>query len=224
MYYAGLTEYGVHCLGLARNADSVTGPFTDGSSSSFICPYEDGGAIDPAGFLDADGSRYLAYKIDGPAKAGYYGSWCNNTSNPPSTNTSLMLQQFESDGYTPVGTPIVLYNNAGASDNYNIEAPSIVLSTDGTTYFLFFSSGCTSDNSYTVSYVTSTTGVTGPYDDRQVLLSTGDFGLFGPGGADVSLVGLQMVFHSLQINDSISGPRILHTATLTTEGQTASIN
>lgn len=55
-----------HCLGLARNRDNPNGPFTDGSTSSWICPSGRGGAIDPEAFLDDDGSRYVAYKIDGP--------------------------------------------------------------------------------------------------------------------------------------------------------------
>merc|ERR1711971_115391 len=69
MYYASEINGGgrqPHCLGLARNGNDPNGPYTDGSSYSFICPADQGGAIDPEAFVDDDGSLYLAYKIDGP--------------------------------------------------------------------------------------------------------------------------------------------------------------
>lgn len=189
MYYAAALQSnaGIHCLGLARSRN-IQGPYNDSSSQPWICPQSAGGAIDPAGFLDDNNNRYVAYKIDGPAVTN--GGYCNSPNNPPSYNTSIMLQQTTNDGYTKIGTPRVLYNNAGVSDKYNIEAPAIVK--NGGWYFLFFSSGCTSDNSYTTSYVTSQS-IWGPYSQRTVLIKTGDYGQFGPGGADISLTGGQMV-------------------------------
>lgn len=222
MYYSAALQSntGIHCVGLARSL-TVTGPYNDSSTSPMICPESDGGAIDAAGFLDDDNSRYVVYKIDGPSVNS--GGYCNNPDNPPSYNTSLMLQQVQNDAYTMIGSPSILYNNQGVSDSYNVEAPSIVKGSDGT-YFLFFSSGCTSANSYTLSYVTSTSGIWGPYGDRQVLLQTNDYGEYGPGGADISLTGGQMVYHSLSVSDDISYPRVLDTATITFDGQTASVN
>lgn len=222
MYYAAALQSnsGIHCIGLARSA-TVTGPYNDSSTSPMICPESDGGAIDPAGFLDDDNSRYLVYKIDGPSVNN--GGYCNSPDNPPSTNTSLMLQQLENDGYTAIGGPVVLYNNQGVSDSYNVEAPAIVKGSDGT-YFLFFSSGCTSANSYTTSYVTSTSGILGPYGDRQVLLQTGSYGEYGPGGADITPGGGQIVYHSLDVSGDISYPRVLDTASITLSGQTASVS
>lgn len=222
MYYAAALQSnsGIHCIGLARST-AVTGPYNDSSTSPMICPEAAGGAIDPAGFLDSDNSRYVVYKIDGPSINN--GGYCNNPSNPPSTNTSLMLQQVENNGYTMTGGPVVLYNNQGVNDSYNVEAPSIVKGSDGT-YFLFFSSGCTSANSYTLSYVTSTSGIRGPYGDRQVLLKTGSHGEYGPGGADITPTGGQMVYHSLSVSDNIDYPRVLDTASITLSGRTASVN
>lgn len=221
MYYSAALQSnsGIHCLGLARST-TVTGPYNDSSTEPWICPEDAGGAIDAAGFLDDDDSRYVVYKIDGPAITN--GGYCNSPSNPPSTNTSLMLQQTQNDGYTMIGSPVVLYNNQGVDDSYNVEAPSIKKGSDGT-YFLFFSSGCTSANSYTISYVTSTS-IWGPYDNRQVLLETGDFGLYGPGGADISLSNGDMVFASLSVSGDIDYPRVMSTASITLNGQTASVN
>lgn len=199
----------IHCIGLARS-QNVDGPYTDDSSEPLICPEDAGGAIDAAGFLDKDKTRYIVYKIDGPAITN--GGYCNSPSNPPSTNTSLMLQRVEADGYTTVDGPVVLYNNQGESDAYNVEAPAIKRSREGI-YFLFFSSGCTSDNSYTISYVTSTEGVGGPYGERKVLLKTGDYGQFGPGGTDVARNRNLMVYHSLAQSNDVS-VRVMNTARL----------
>lgn len=220
MYYAAALKSNseVHCLGLARSTN-IAGPYNDSSSEPWICPEAQGGAIDAAGFLDSDGTRYVVYKVDGPAATG--GGYCVNTMNKPST--PIILQQTKSDGYTKVGAPITLLNNNGVADRYQTEAPSILKSSDGT-YFLFFSTGCYDDNSYTTSYVTSTAGVKGPYSDRQVLLKQGDFGDFGPGGADISFNGGQIVYHSLKANNSLSQGRVLNTGTITLNGRTARLN
>lgn len=221
MYYAAALQSNsdIHCIGLARSL-TVAGPYNDSSTGPMICPEADGGAIDPAGFLDDDNTRYLIYKIDGPSVNG--GGYCNSPEKT-SYNTSLMLQQLGNDGYSGIGGPVVLYNNQGESDSYNTEAPSLAKGGDGT-YFLFFSSGCTSANSYTLSYLTSISGVAGPYGERRVLLETGSFGAFGPGGADLAPAGGKMVYHSLQVSGDISYPRVMDTARVTLCGRNASVS
>lgn len=220
MYYSPALQSNdtIHCVGLARSA-LPTGPYNDSSTAPMICPVDAGGAIDASGYLDDDNKRYVVYKIDGPSINN--GGYCNSPSNPPSLNTSLMLQEVQNDAYTLVGSPKVLYNNDGVADKYNIEAPVIVKSDD--TYFLFFSSGCTSDNSYTVSYVTSVNGIWGPYGKRKVLLKTGDFGEYGPGGADIDQATGDMVYHSLKVSDNITDGRVLNTAKVTLAGRKATI-
>lgn len=221
MYYSPALQSndGIHCIGLARGT-TVAGPYNDSSTQPMICPEADGGAIDAAGFLDSDGKRYVVYKIDGPAIAN--GSYCVSSENPPSYNTSLMLQEVENDGYTTIGGPVALYNNDGISDSYNIEAPIIVRS-EGGIYFLFFNSGCYGDNSYTINYVTSTTAVSGPYSKRKVFLQTGDHGLFGPGGLDIDQETAYAVFHSLKTNDTVDDGRVLNTAKIVLGGRSARI-
>lgn len=221
MYYSpALQSNGkYHCIGVARSL-TIEGPYNDSSTEPWVCPEEAGGAIDAAGFLDPDSnSRFVLYKIDGPAANN--GGYCSSTSNIV-TNTSIMIQQTESDGYTKVGSPVSIWNNQGVEDHYQTEAPTLVKSNG--VYFLFYSTGCYDDNSYTTKYVTSS-NVLGPYGNPQVLLKDGDFGLSGPGGADITPTGGQMVFHSLK-NGNIANGRVLNTATLTfsTDGSSVLIN
>jgi beta-xylosidase len=67
-----------HCVG-AATADNILGPYTD-QASPIACPLSQGGAIDPSGFTDADGTYYVVYKIDGNS-IGHGGS-CGNTVDP----------------------------------------------------------------------------------------------------------------------------------------------
>lgn len=39
----------------------------DSSSIPWICPQSQGGAIDPAGYTDTQGRRWVTYKVDGNA-------------------------------------------------------------------------------------------------------------------------------------------------------------
>ena len=155
-----------------------------------------GGAIDPAGFSDSDGSRYVVYKVDGN-NIGHGGS-CNNGVQPI-VPTPIMLQQVGSDGTTPIGSAIQILDRDD-NDGPLIEAPSLVLHSG--TYVLFFSSNCYSSSYYDVSYATSTNGVRGPYTKAQYpvapLLVTGsDNGkLYSPGGLSVAPNGVNVVFHA----------------------------
>lgn len=221
MYYSpALSSNGaIHCIGLARSAN-IAGPYNDSSSEPWICPQEQGGAIDAAGFLDDDGKRYVLYKIDGPAAAN--GGYCASPANTP--RTPIMIQRTEADGYTKVGDPVQIYDNNGVDDRYQTEAPSLLKGSDGT-YFLFFSTGCYDDNSYTTSYATSTSGILGPYEDRQVLLRSGDFDQSGPGGMDIAADGSgRAVYHSLKADNDISQGRVMNTATVSLSGRRASVN
>lgn len=68
MYYsatAASSSSGKHCVGGAT-ASNVTGPYTAQANFMF-CNLTAGGAIDPAGFRDHDGQRYVVYKVDGNA-------------------------------------------------------------------------------------------------------------------------------------------------------------
>ncbi|KAK5741159.1 hypothetical protein LTR17_004099 [Elasticomyces elasticus] len=195
-----------HCVG-AATAYSVTGPYTPVGSSALICPLAQGGAIDAAGFYD-NGKRYIVYKVDGSSIG--HGGACNNDV-APYVPTPLILQPVGSDGVTLQGSATTILNHNGASDQGNLEAPS--LTKVGSTYVLFFSSGCFVGSQYTVSYATSTS-ITGGYKRAaSPLFATGVNGLSAPGGADIFRDGKHLLFHA-----NSGGGRALYTAEVTISG------
>nr|POF11632.1 hypothetical protein CFP56_44470 [Quercus suber] len=255
LYYTAKTTLGpnggVHCLGLARNLNNPEGPFSDGSTQpwmnaqGFECQVDQGGQIDPALFVDSDGSWYITYKIDGSAacprndapSTGVCGGQAPDYVAANCPSTKIMLHKLgtnadgQVDGYTldqdHDAWPMTMIDNDGAQDNYNVEAPSIVLSSDGSTYFLFFSRGCYNDASYKLSY-TYANSITGPWTNpRTDLLMTGSVAgdgssLYAPGGADITLVDALMVFHG-DFGDTDGSVRALYTGTLQWDGNSATL-
>lgn len=125
MYYSALSnaDPSKHCFGAATST-SITGPYTP-EDDYIACPLDQGGAIDPDGFIDSDGTMYVVYKVDGSNLDNG-----NGTIHP----TPIMLQALEPDGVTPTGEPIKLLDR-DASDGILIEAPSLVRSESSGTYF-----------------------------------------------------------------------------------------
>ncbi|GAB7352988.1 hypothetical protein MBLNU459_g3553t1 [Dothideomycetes sp. NU459] len=221
MYFSATTntagDGALHCVGTATSA-SITGPYTP-DEAPFVCPTAQGGAIDASGFREADGTRYVAYKIDGNALG--HGGVCNNGV-APIASTPLMLQRVAAaDGTTKLGDAVqLLTNDEAAGDGPDVEAPVLLHAADGT-HVLFYSSGCYSTTGYTVSYATSTAGIAGPYARAAApLFETGSDGLAGPGGADVALTGEYMVFHALA--DGAGPRRFMYAAEITVSGTTVS--
>ena len=208
-YSAGANVTGSpHCVGAAiSTTTSPAGPYT-AINTTIACPVEQGGAIDPAAFVDVDKTIYLAYKVDGN-NAGH-GGVCGNTV-PPLVNTPIKLQKMKGDGVTPDGNATTILNRT-ADDGPLVEAPSLVRSQDGI-YFLFFSSGCTRTPSYNVKYAWAH-NITGPYTRaRFPLLQTGDWGLLAPGSATVastSTGGFEMAFHA-RVQLAYGGVRAMFT-------------
>lgn len=134
----------------------------------------------------------------------------------PIVGTPIILQPVASDGYTFTGSATTLLDNDGADDSGIVEAPSITRTSSGT-YVLFFSSGCFTTSSYTVSYATASS-VTGPYTRASgALVATGDsHGLTAPGGMDVQPDATHMVFHA----NNDDGGRSMYTALITISGAT----
>ena len=81
----------------------MTGPYTP-IETPFACPLDQGGAIDPSGFSDSDGSLYVVYKIDGNSLSLGPNAPCGNADGKRAT--PLMLQQVNADGTTPNGKPV----------------------------------------------------------------------------------------------------------------------
>lgn len=179
-----------------------------------------GGAIDPSGFQDHDGKRYITYKIDGNSLGG--GGQCGNANGE--FKTPIMLQEVsEKDGTTLVGKqqPIL---DRGPYDGPYIEAPDLVRTEEGV-YVLFFSSQCYNGPNYDTSYATSINGVLGPYEkSSKPLLLSGDAGgqLRSPGGAGIGPGGARMVFHN-DVKPGDSFFRQMWTANIKISGRTVSI-
>ncbi|KAF2166184.1 glycoside hydrolase family 43 protein [Zasmidium cellare ATCC 36951] len=183
-----------HCVGAAvSTGTSPAGPY-EALDDYLACPKPEGGAIDPEVMRDADGKIWVTYKVDGNNIG--HGGPCGNTVQPI-LPTPIMLQQMEDDGVTKVGDPVQILQNNN-SDGPLIEAPMLIRSPEGV-YFLFYSSGCTRENTYVVKYATSR-DIKGPYTRAKgTLLKTGDWGLEAPGSIGIvedGQDGWNMAFHA----------------------------
>lgn len=192
MYYTAAlkSNTALHCVSYATSK-SIDGPYVDPTGSTpWVCPTAKGGAIDPSGYLNADGTRWVVYKVDGNAIG--HGGVCGNTVKPI-VSTPIMLQQVNAaDGHTKIGSPIQMITN-GVADGPVTEAPS--LTKLGGKYVLFFSSNCFATTKYDVSYATAT-NIKGPYTKYGPLFITGTDGMTAPGGLDIAVNGNHAVWHA----------------------------
>ncbi len=198
MYYTAAYKEAtnLHCVSYATS-NTLLGPYVDSLKEPWICPTAIGGAIDPSGYTNSDGTRWVVYKIDGNA-IGHGGS-CGNTVEPI-VSTPIMLQQVNAaDGYSKIGEPIQLITN-GPADGPVVEAPS--LSYLGGKYVLFFSSNCFATTLYDVSYATAS-HIKGPYTKYGPLFVTGTDGMTSPGGLDIAVNGNHAIWHG-SVNHSSS--------------------
>ena len=211
MYYTA-QKAGLHCIGAAFS-NKIEGPYA-AQMQPLICPLRRGGVLDPEGFRDVDGQRYLLYKIDG------------NLFNRPHRrfhSTPLMLQKVAADGVTLLDAPVKLLDREFA-DGPLIEAPSMgrYTTTEGRPlYILFFSTHLFTGPGYNIKYAVANS-ILGPFARASTpLLKTGagpKGQLIGPGGMDVGVSSHQVVFHSIQ-NGTMKGSshlvRNMWTGTLT---------
>jgi len=223
MYYSALASGAgpKHCIGAAVSAgDNPAGPYT-ALDNYFSCPLDQGGAIDADPLVDDDGTTYVVYKVDGNAcdAAGA----CGNPS-PQLHNTPILLQKVTSDGVKLVGSAIKILDRRW-SDGALVEAPTLIKSPQGV-YFLFFSSGSTTDGSYTIKYATSF-NITGPYVRcPTALMQTPWYGTYGPGSCGVAKSSTpgdyRIVFHSRLASGKFS-IRAMFSAGLKFDGFVASL-
>jgi hypothetical protein len=179
------------CVGAALSAGPL-GPFRPLGAGPIVCDPGEGGAIDPASFVDTGGQRYLLYKNDGNAVGKPAIIW---------------LQRVLSDGVTLVGPRKELIRNDDPREDGIIEAP--VLVKRPTRYVLFYSGGPYRDDRYFTGYAVSSS-LTGPYAKAgSPLMTTGTLhgAVRGPGGADV--LGDRIFFHGW-----VDGGRWMYAATL----------
>lgn len=167
------------CLGAAVS-DNPAGPFTPTSQEPLICEPAKGDIIDPASFVDGDGSRYLLYKDAHGARAR----------SGPST---IRLRPVAEDGLTPTGRDVALLRADRPEEAGVVEAPTLVRRPEG--YVLFFSANTFDSGSYHSSYATAPsvngpfTKAPGPFLSQEALSGS----VVNPGGQDV--LEDRVVFH-----------------------------
>jgi arabinan endo-1,5-alpha-L-arabinosidase len=184
-YTARHTASGRQCIGAARST-SPAGPFVPVGDTALICPTGEGGAIDAAAFVDADGARYVTYKNDG------------NAIGQP---TYLYLQRVDADGITMIGEPVRTMRNDPDSEGGLIEAPYLVRHQGR--YYMFYSYGQWWNETYTTTYA-SADSLDGPWTKAaQPLMTTRSMKgtAIGPGGASfltTSRQGDVVAFHGVR--------------------------
>lgn len=170
MYFvAANIDPSLQCVNVATS-DSPTGPFVAAGSAALVCSPVEGGAIDPASFVDTDGTAYLVWKND--------GNCCG-------LDTWLQIAPLSRDRLSLTGPPTKLIKQSLAWEGNLIEAPTLVK--HGDRYVLFYSSNDYGGDKYQIGYATSHSPL-GPYKKSgQPLLSTASSGgrYVGPGGQDV---------------------------------------
>ena len=172
------------CISRATST-SPAGPFVDDSSSAFICPTAQGGAIDPSIFVATNGTPWLLWKADGDC--------CN-------LPTYIYSQQLSSDGLSTVGPPHELIGATQTWEGGLVEAPSMVQS--GTTFWMFYSANLWGTPNYSIG-IAECQSVTGPCTkplDRAWHTSTNSANGQGYGGSEFFEAGgglVWMVHHGL---------------------------
>lgn len=170
MYFvAANVDPSVQCIN-AATSNSPTGPFAVSGSAALVCDPDQGGAIDPATFVDTDGTAYLVWKND--------GNCCG-------LDTWLQIAPLSTDRLSLTGPPTRLIKQTLDWEGNLIEAPTLVR--HGDRYVLFYSANDYGGDKYRIGYA-SAGSILGPYTkSSRPLLSTSSSGgrYVGPGGQDV---------------------------------------
>jgi hypothetical protein len=177
-------ETNAECISRAT-ATTPTGPFVDNSTAAFICPLDEGGAIDPSVFVASDGTPWLLWKSDGDC--------CDES-------TFIYTQQLSSDGLSTAGPPHRLLGATQPWEDKLVEAPTMIQ--DGNHYWLFYSGSLWGHKTYGIG-IASCASVTGPctkpLDHAWVSSDADGVSDQGPGGEEFYETGsiVWMVHHGL---------------------------
>jgi hypothetical protein len=167
LYYAvNVAGTADECISVAT-ATQPEGPFHDKSTAPLECQRSLGGSIDPASFIDANGTPYLVWKSGGPG------------------SSKIWSQQLDPSGtsFVPGSNPTSLLVPDQPWEAGTVEAPNLI--TTGGRYYLFYSGNNWNSSSYAVG-VAMCTGPLGPCSDASPhpILSSGPE-VAGPGGESV---------------------------------------
>jgi hypothetical protein len=161
----------VQCLGTAT-ATSPTGPFHAAPRPLVCRPHNTTvDAIDPAAFVDSDGTSYLLYSSE--AHKGR------------TSRTAIWLQQTTPDGRQVHGIPRRLIVADRRDEAHIVEAPALIRHHNR--YVLFYSGNAFNSGHYFVNYATATALRHRFHQHRAQLLNSAKLNdaYRNPGGADV---------------------------------------
>lgn len=187
------------CIGAAVS-DDPAGPFTPTGPQPLICDPAQNDVIDPASFVDDDGSRYLLYK------------------DARQDTSAIRLRPVAADGVTPDGPETELLRTDRPEEHGIVEAPTLVSRPEG--YVLLFSGNTFDSGAYFTNYATSTsprgpfTKAPGKLLDRQTLGGRPS----DPGGQDL-LAGQEHVLFHGDLEEP-GGPRGMFLADIGWDGLT----
>jgi beta-xylosidase len=173
MYFTArfaIDQGGTQCIGVAAG-DAPEGPFVPEGSAPIVCQVGLGGSIDPASFVDDDGSRWLLWKNDGNSGGGK--SW-------------LFLQPLSDDGRALEGEPARLVTAEERFEGSIVEGPTLYKHAGR--YYLLYSANDYATPKYAVGWAAAEQP-RGPYEkSREPLLASQlPAGIVGPGGQDIVL-------------------------------------
>jgi arabinan endo-1,5-alpha-L-arabinosidase len=174
MYFTArfaIEDGGSQCIGVATS-DNPEGPFLPVGDEPIVCQINLGGSIDPASFVDNDGTRYLLWKNDGNCCGGQ--AW-------------IYIQETSEDGLSLVGEEIRLFRADEGWEGILVEGPTLWKHEEQ--YFLFYSANDYLSPNYAVGYAVAD-DVLGPYtkaEDLPFLKTSIPGGIVGPGGQDIVL-------------------------------------
>ena len=177
-------------VGVATSS-SPEGPFSPEEREPLVCPIAEGGAIDPATFIDRDRRRFLLWKTD--------GNCCG-------LDTWITIQRLSPDGLSLQGTPTRLIRQDQSWEGDVIEAPTLFYR-EGL-YYLFYSAHWY-DEHYAIGYATAA-NLLGPYEKRQkpLLGTMEEPRVVGPGGQDLVDLGggaTALIYHSWSEHNDYRG-------------------
>ncbi len=181
LYYATPSSPGSDRMCISRAlGSSPAGPFKDDSSSAFICPLAQGGAIDPSVYVD-DGVPYLVWKSDG------------NCCKLP---TDIYSQRLTKDGLSVDAAPTKLIDATQTWQADVVEGPAMIR--QGDRYFLFYSANDWDTTDYAIGVATCES-VEGPCKETTdtAWMDSSEHSL-GPGGqefVEAPTGGIWMVHH-----------------------------
>ncbi|MGD0392098.1 MAG: glycoside hydrolase family 43 protein [Acidimicrobiales bacterium] len=172
------------CISAATSTNPA-GPYVDDSSSAFVCPASQGGAIDPSIFIAQHGAPWLLWKSDGDC--------CG-------LPTIIYSQQLAPDGLATVGPPHQLIRASQPWEGGLVEGPAIVESNGN--FWLFYSANKWGTDHYGIgiAHCSSVIGpCTKPLSHAWLSSSGGSQTDPGPGGEEFFQAGglVWMVHHGL---------------------------